>query len=47
MIIGIPKEIKEQEYRVALLPSGVYQLVRSGHEVLIELGAAARGGYHD
>ena len=31
MIIGVPKEIKEQEYRVALLPSGAYQLIQRGH----------------
>src|SRR5262245_21669525 len=47
MIIGVPKEIKEQEYRVALLPSGVYQLARRGHEVLIERGAGAGAGYPD
>src|SRR5262249_13051932 len=47
MIIGVPREIKEQEYRVALLPSGVYQLARRGHEVLIERGAGAGAGYPD
>ena len=47
MIIGIPKEIKEQEFRVALLPSGVYQLTRRGHEVLVERGAGAGAGYPD
>jgi alanine dehydrogenase len=47
MIIGVPKEIKEQEYRVALLPSGAYQLARRGHEVLIERGAGAGAGYPD
>src|SRR6476646_9144027 len=47
MIIGVPKEIKEQEYRVALLPSGVYQLARLGHEVLIERGAGSGAGYPD
>jgi alanine dehydrogenase len=31
MIIGVPREIKEQEYRVALLPSGAYQLIKRGH----------------
>jgi hypothetical protein len=31
MVIGLPKEIKEQESRVALLPSGVYQLAKRGH----------------
>lgn len=47
MIIGVPKEIKEQEHRVGLLPAGVRQLVRSGHEVLVETGAGAGCGYPD
>jgi len=47
MIIGVPKEIKEQEYRVALLPSGAYQLIKRGHEVLVERGAGVGAGYPD
>jgi len=47
MIIGVPKEIKEQEYRVALLPSGVYQLIKRGHTVIVERGAGAGAGYPD
>src|SRR5262245_751563 len=47
MIIGVPKEIKEQEYRVALLPSGAYQLVKRGHEVVVERGAGLGAGYAD
>jgi len=47
MIIGVPKEIKEQEYRVAMLPSGVYQLARRGHEVLVERNAGVGAGYPD
>jgi alanine dehydrogenase len=47
MIIGVPKEIKEQEYRVALLPSGAYQLIKRGHQVVIERGAGAGAGYPD
>ena len=47
MIIGVPKEIKEQEYRVALLPSGAYQLIKRGHEVLVEHGAGLGAGYPD
>ncbi|MGH8099951.1 MAG: hypothetical protein ACREIW_01540, partial [Chthoniobacterales bacterium] len=35
MIIGVPKEIKEQEQRVALLPSAAEQLKRRGHTVLV------------
>ena len=47
MIIGVPKEIKEDEYRVALLPSAAYQLVKRGHQVLVERGAGAGAGYPD
>jgi alanine dehydrogenase len=47
MIVGVPKEIKPQENRVALLPSGVYQLVRRGHQVLVEHGAGSGTGYPD
>ena len=36
MLIGIPKEIKNNENRVALTPAGVYSLVSRGHRVLIE-----------
>jgi alanine dehydrogenase len=39
MIIGIPKEVKKDEYRVAVVPSGVAQLKKAGHTVLIEAGA--------
>lgn len=39
MIIGIPKEIKPDEYRVAMVPSGVEELVKDGHAVLVEKGA--------
>ena len=47
MIIAVPKEIKEQEYRVALLPSAAYQLIQRGHEVVVERGAGAGSGYPD
>src|SRR3954470_22710433 len=47
MIIGVPKEIKEQEQRVALLPSGAQQLVRQGHSVLVEKSAGVGSGYPD
>src|SRR5512146_2817048 len=47
MIIGLPKEIKEQEYRVALLPSAAYQLIQRGHQVLVERNAGAGSGYPD
>jgi alanine dehydrogenase len=47
MTIGVPKEIKEQEQRVALLPSAVEQLKRRGHTVLVEKGAGDGSGYPD
>jgi alanine dehydrogenase len=47
MTIGVPKEIKPQENRVALLPSGVYQLTQRGHDVLVERGAGIGSGYGD
>ncbi len=47
MIIGVPKEIKDQEYRVALLPSAAYQLIKRGHQVLVERSAGAGSGYPD
>jgi alanine dehydrogenase len=39
MRIGVPREVKNHEYRVALTPAGVHQLVTAGHEVVIETGA--------
>ena len=39
MRVGVPREVKNREYRVALTPAGVTELVRSGHEVLVERGA--------
>ncbi len=39
MKVGIPREIKNHEYRVAITPSGVHELVRGGHQVVIESGA--------
>ncbi|HLX62990.1 MAG TPA: alanine dehydrogenase [Planctomycetota bacterium] len=47
MIIAVPKEIKEQENRVALLPSAAYQLVKRGHTVIVETGAGAGAGFPD
>lgn len=45
MMIGVPKEIKNQEYRVALTPAGADALVRSGHQVIIENGAGEGSGF--
>ncbi|WP_158852991.1 alanine dehydrogenase [Saccharothrix deserti] len=39
MLVGIPREVKVREYRVAITPAGVVELVRRGHRVLIEAGA--------
>ena len=47
MIIGIPKEIKQQENRVSLLPSAAYQLTKRGHTVLVEKSAGVGTGYPD
>jgi alanine dehydrogenase len=47
MIIGVPKEIKTQEYRVAIIPSGVAELVKAGHTVLVERGAGVGSDYSD
>ena len=47
MIVGVPKEIKNNEFRVSLLPVGVESLVRAGHQVLIERGAGLGSGIAD
>jgi len=47
MIIAVPKEIKEQENRVALTPSAAYQLIKRGHRVLVEQNAGAGAGFPD
>jgi alanine dehydrogenase len=47
MIIGVPKEIKNHEYRVGVVPAGVRVLVRDGHQVLIQAGAGEGSGILD
>lgn len=47
MIIGVPREIKKLEHRVALTPGAVETLVRRGHEVLVEAGAGLGSGLGD
>ena len=47
MLIGVPKEVKTQEYRVGLLPGSVREAVHHGHEVLVESGAGAGIGFDD
>ncbi len=45
--IGVAKEIKQQEYRVALTPAGALELVQRGHEVVVEYGAGVGSGFPD
>ena len=47
MIVGIPKEIKDNEYRVSITPTGVHQLVDAGHTVLVETGAGDGSRFPD
>ncbi|MCB0222590.1 MAG: alanine dehydrogenase [Anaerolineae bacterium] len=47
MIVGIPKEIKDNEYRVSITPTGVNQLVDAGHTVLVETGAGDGSRFPD
>ncbi|MGB1656469.1 MAG: alanine dehydrogenase [Longimicrobiales bacterium] len=47
MLIGVPKEIKPDEYRVALTPAGAEMLVGAGHELFIEKGAGLGSGFTD
>ena len=41
MRIGIPTEVKDHEYRVAITPAGVHELVGRGHDVFVQSGAGA------
>jgi alanine dehydrogenase len=47
VIVGVPKEIKRDEYRVAMLPVGAEEFVRGGHRVLVEAGAGLGSGLPD
>ncbi|NLB72758.1 MAG: alanine dehydrogenase [Firmicutes bacterium] len=47
MVVGVPKEIKDNEYRAAIVPAGVAALVDRGHKVVIEQGAGAGSGVLD
>ena len=47
MEIGIPKEIKNHEYRVGLLPASVRELTQRGHRVLVETSAGVGAGFAD
>src|SRR5208337_3622763 len=47
MVIGVPKEVKKEEYRVGITPPGVEGLKRRGHSVYVEPGAGEGSGYSD
>src|SRR5205814_5361860 len=47
MIVGVPREIKSDEYRVAMLPVGAEELAGAGHAVLVEAGAGQGSGIAD
>jgi len=47
MKVGVPREVKNHEYRVAITPSGVHELFRDGHEVVIEAGAGTGSSIPD
>lgn len=47
MIVGIPKEIKNNESRVSVTPAGVHALIKTGHQVIVEAGAGLESGIED
>src|SRR3954447_5318606 len=47
MRIGVPREVKNHEYRVGITPAGVHELTRAGHEVLVERGAGVGSSFAD
>jgi alanine dehydrogenase len=47
MKVGVPREVKNNEYRVAITPAGVHELTRAGHEVFVETGAGAGSSLTD
>ena len=47
MLIGVPKEIKNHEYRVGLTPASVREFVHHGHKVIVETGAGIGSGFDD
>jgi alanine dehydrogenase len=47
MKVGVPKEVKNHEYRVAITPAGVHELVRDGHEVYVQQGAGTGSSIPD
>ncbi len=47
MLIGVPKEIKNHEYRVGMTPAGVNELIRHGHSVIVEKDAGTESGFNN
>jgi len=47
VIVGLPKEIKDNEYRVGLTPAGVRALTDAGHTVFVERGAGEGSGFEN
>ena len=47
MLVGLPKEVKDNEYRVGMTPAGVRALVDAGHKVVVERGAGEGSGFED
>jgi alanine dehydrogenase len=47
MIVGVPSEVKSDEYRISLLPVGVEELVKRGHQVIVQAGAGLGSGLAD
>lgn len=47
MLVGVPTEIKNNEYRVGLTPASVHELVVQGHQVLVQQGAGSEIGLPD
>ena len=47
MLVGVPKEIKDNEFRVGIVPSTVRELAEKGHQILVETGAGAGAGLPD
>ena len=46
MLIGVPKEIKNKEFRVGMTPTSVHELVEAGHKVIVETGCGVGIGIH-
>lgn len=47
MLIGVPKEVKHHEYRVALVPAGAEALTQAGHDIILQRGAGLASGFTD